>query len=501
MKTHLSPIAKWVSAALITFGAGVLSANAIAATPANTTISNTAVVTYQDETGNEYSAQSDAATIKVAQIYSSSLVEDLTVSGSRGQLAVTAHTLTNTGNGSDEYTITYGQDLPATDTRGADTLDATTISMVWDTSGDGEAQAGEPIIASGSTITLSGGQAAQLLLLTGIPTSATATDTVGVQMTSLAHEGGLTGTVPSTNTIGSNNFDSTDGTNADLIKVTVNAVVNFTKSSTHLVDQFTETDLNQDIDGIGGIDPTTQVNVIRYEIIANNVGEKAAQDIVIFDGAPDGTVILTANPTFAPTDDGLVESGDTPPTFAADITDEATNDIDLDKDGNKTDADESTIASGLDLNQDGDTVDSGIPGIFAFDDSLPKNNGIKITFHVAYAPSALEGNKELKNVAYFCAELDENPAVDSAGECNDPDPNTAGPKPTPPTTHHQQRSQRKKKAALRLNQSDPVAVVVVVSQTLVIQMVRSLQHQRQQAVKFSSTIWSQTRVIPTTYLT
>lgn len=430
MKTHISPIAKWVSAALITVGAGALSANAIAATPADTTISNTAVVTYQDETGNEYTAQSDAATIKVAQIYSATLEQDQTVTGARGQQVVTAHTLTNTGNGSDTYTITYGDDLPAGDTRapGNDTIDATAISMVWDTNNDGKADPGEPIITSGDTITLAGGEAAQLLLLTTIPTSATAADSLGVQMTVVAAEG-PNPDAPVTNV--GDNFDSTDGTNADLINVTTNAVINFTKSSTHLVDQFTESDVGLNLDGDTGTD--LPVNVIKYVIEATNVGEKPASDVVIFDGAPAGTTIITTG-AMAPTHSGLVETGDTITTRVPDITDEGTIGEDLDQDGN-TDASESTFGNGgLDLNNDGDTTDSGIEGVYAVDDSLPKNTKVSVEFYVAYMPTLQEGNENISNVAYFCADLDGDGLFTSEGECQDPNTNTSGPKPTPPTT-------------------------------------------------------------------
>ncbi|SMY38315.1 beta strand repeat-containing protein [Photobacterium andalusiense] len=428
MNTHLKPICRWVAAGLITVGASTITSQALAATTlAGTKINNQATVNYEDEYENPYSASSNEATVIVAQIYSATLEQDRNKTAAPGQAVNLAHTLTNTGNGIDTYILNYAQGLPAGDSRGTDTIDADSILMYNDEDGFGTADTGEPLLADGVEITLNPGESIDLVLVAAVPVTALDDDTIGVLLTAKAYEGTGAAVINKVTDIGDNN-DSADDTNADLIRVTGDAVVNINKKATALNGMGTETSLGIDIDG----DPATDlpVNLIRYEIDANNTGNKAAEDLTLFDGVPEGTVLVktSTGSTYNPTSDGLLTiNGDTPITTADDLTDEASHGVDLDQDSSATDNGEAALDGGLDLNGNGTTTDTGIAGVYAIDKSLPPSSSISMTFYVAYSPETTSGDTEFSNTAYACADLDGDGAYDGPGECNDPDPLTKGP--------------------------------------------------------------------------
>ena len=437
MKTQISPLVKLMTAALITIGSGAISSQAFAATPANTDINNQAIVTFKDGSGNEYESLSNSAQVKVAQIFSATIEGDLNVTGTRGQTVNLAHTVTNTGNGTDTYTLTFGDNLPAADTRGPDDIDATNIIAFEDLNNNGLPDTNETQYVTGDTFTLDAGESLQLIFAVGIPTNAAAGDTVGIQMDVTASEGG-TGPVPVTDE--GANFDISgpnngNGTNADLITVTDNAVVTVAKSDIHLIGTGeTESSLGINVDSDGGND--LAVNLIKYTVTVSNVGDDAATDVKIFDGIPKGTTLIETG-TYAPTQNGLLAvNGDILTTAEADLSDENAVGVDLDDDSTVDTGGEASLGlAGLDLNGN-DTVNdpSPLPGVYAIDSSLPSGTTISMVFYVAYSPEVLPGNTKLKNNAYVCAELNNDPAVIVDGECNNTvDPITSGPISPPPT--------------------------------------------------------------------
>ncbi len=435
MNTHLKPICRWVAAGLITVGASTITSQALAATTlAGTKINNLATVNYTDEYNNPYSADSNEATVIVAQIYSATLEQDRNKTAAPGQAVNLAHTLTNTGNGIDTYIITYAQGLPAGDTRGTDTIDADSILMYNDEDGFGTVDTGEPLLADGTVITLNPGESIDLVLVAAVPVTALDTDTLGVLLTAKAYEGTGAAVNDKVEDIGDNN-DSADDTNADLIRITGDAVVNINKKATPLNGMGTETSLGIDLDG----DPATDlpVNLIRYEVDANNTGNKAAEDVTLFDGAPEGTVLVktSTGSTYNPSSSGLLTiNGDTPITTADDLTDESSHGVDLDQDGAATDNGEADLDGGVDLNGNGNATDTGVAGVYAIDESLPPSSSISMTFYVAYSPATTSGDTAFSNTAYVCADLDGDGAYTSPGECNDPDPLTKGPGTSNKTT-------------------------------------------------------------------
>ncbi|BDR36673.1 hypothetical protein PDY_37210 [Photobacterium damselae subsp. damselae] len=433
MNTHLKPISKWVAAGLITVGAGTLSSQALAATAAGTDIKNLATVTYEDSSGNSYQATSNEAVVTVAQIYSATIEQDINTTGSPGQTVYLPHVLTNTGNGSDTYTLTFAQNLPGTDTRGADTIDATTIKLFNDENNNGQPDAGEAEFTSGDTVTLNAGEQMNLIVAAAVPTTAVPGDTLGVTLEAEANNGTGSAVDGSVTDIGDNN-DSADDTNASLITVTNDAVINTTKSATHLENIGTESSLGIDLDGDGGTD--RQLSLIRYTVTVSNTGNTDAKDVVIFDGIPDGTVFVTGSTgaTYDATSSGLLTvNGDTPIAYAANLVDESSHGVDLDQDGTN-DLSEGQIDGGLDLNGNGVTTDTTVPGVYAVDDQLASNTTISMTFYVAYSPETMQGDTSIGNVAYVCSDLNGDGDYVDPGECDDPDPTTAGPDPSNPTT-------------------------------------------------------------------
>ncbi|WP_233426554.1 beta strand repeat-containing protein [Photobacterium carnosum] len=433
MNTHLKPISVWVAAGLITVGAGLLSSQALAATAAGTDIKNLATVTYEDESGNSYTATSNEAVVTVAQIYSATIEQDLNTTGSPGQTVYLPHVLTNTGNGADTYTLTFAQNLPGTDTRGTDTIDATTLKLFNDANNNGQPDAGETEFTSGDTVTLNAGEQMNLMLAAAVPTTAVPGDTLGVTLEAEAHDGTPSPVDGSVTDIGDNN-DVLPDTNASLITVTNDAVVNITKSATHLENVGTEAALGIDLDGDGGTD--RELSLIRYTVTVSNTGNTDAKDVTIFDGIPEGTVYVASSTggLYDASSSGLLTvNGDTPIDFAANLVDESTHGVDLDQDTN-VDIAESGIDGGLDLNSNGNTTDTAVPGVYAIDSQLASNTTISMTFYVAYSPETTMGDTDIGNVAYSCSDLNGDGLFDGPGECNDPDPTTAGPDPSNPTT-------------------------------------------------------------------
>ncbi|MCG3865475.1 hypothetical protein I3259_15550 [Photobacterium sp. Ph5] len=299
--------------------------------------------------------------------------------------------------------------------------------MYHDKNGNGTADTGEPVINNDDVVSVGRGQSYDIILVAAVPVTAVGTDTIGITLTAKAYEG-TSGPVTGAVSDEGIDYDGAPDTNADLIRITTDAVVNINKTATHIVGAGTEASLGIEVDTDGGND--LPVNLIKYEIKATNTGNKAAEKLVIFDGVPEGTVLVktSTGSLYNPTSSGFLGiNGDTPITAEDDITNEALVGVDLDKDGNQTDNGETDLDGGLDLNGNGSDTDMGIAGVYAIDESLAQSSSVLMTFYVAYSPSLVPGDTEFYNTAYACADLDGDNAYISPGECNDPNPQTAGP--------------------------------------------------------------------------
>ncbi|WP_318442998.1 hypothetical protein [Photobacterium leiognathi] len=421
MNTHLKPISRWVAAGLIMIGAGTLTSQALASTTeAGVEIKNEAKVDYEDALGNTYQAFSNEAVVKVAQIYAATLKDDFDDTAAAGQIKYIVHELTNNGNGPEDFTLSYAQNLPAGDSRGPDDIDAASITMYWDENGTGRPDNGEAALASGSVVTIPAGQTYYYILAVEVPSSAAVGDKIGVTLTAQAHEGTGAPVANAVEDIGANN-DGADDTNGDLITITNDAVINVNKTANEIKGG-TESSTGIDVDG----DPNTDlaVNIINYSIVASNTGNTAATDVHMFDGIPDGTTLI---PTSLSSPGLIAADGDTVVAAAANLTDESALGFDLDQDGGGLEnGGEAVIAGGLDLNHDGDTSDSVVPGVYAIDSSLPSGATVSMNFSVWYSPNLVEGGSSIDNQAFICANLN-----GGAGDTDYVDDNECG-SPTKP---------------------------------------------------------------------
>lgn len=372
------PVAQACAAVLVAGSIAVFAPALYAATAAGETIRNTATVTYEDSAGNPYSAVSNEAIITVAQVYTATLSSDNDKTGSAGQVVYLPYILTNTGNGTDTFDLNASNGIT-----GGDDLDSGAITLYRDTNGSGEPDAGEPVV---SQLSLAAGEIANLIVGVQIPGTATSGQTIGVTLNATAQNGSGAAVAVTDLSAGAGR-DSLDGTNESLITVTSDAVLVTTKSSVH--DQAN--------------------NQITYTVSVINNGSRAARDVVLFDGLPEGTTLVSSSVSGI-----LASNGDTVNTAAA--LNEVTTGLDLNADGDLTDSDEAAL--GLDLNSDGDQSDSGIQGVYAIDDELPPLTSVSMTITVSYDPAALGGGHTILNQGHVAGDTNEDGNPDSQVSSN-----------------------------------------------------------------------------------
>ncbi len=384
------PLAKAVAAVVVAGGLTIATSAALAdITPAGATITNRAIVTYEDASGNTYEAQSNLAEVTVAQIYAATIGVDVDATAAPGQIVYLPYTLTNTGNGTDTYDISAANGIT-----GTDTLDSSSIVVYHDLDGNGVADAGEPTVgAAGLVVDGINNNVANLVVAVQVPANATDGQTLGVTLTAQAREGGATGVLNSvidTTTSPTGGRDGANGTNESLITVTGDAVLVVTKTA----------------------EPGTATDSLKYTVTVRNNGNGPASNVVIFDGIPVNTVL---DSTSLGQTGILGGNGDTETTSATldevALTTAEGFDVDLNANGIFTDSVEATI--GLDLNGNGVTTDGAIPGVYAVVQSLPSQGVATITFTVTYNATALGGGYDIVNQGYAAGDTDNdgNPDV------------------------------------------------------------------------------------------
>jgi len=228
---------------------GGFSASAFAAAPAaNSLIGNTATATYTDASLVNRTATSNTVQTVVQQVGSFTLTADNTRIVAPGGQVVYPHTLTNTGNGSDTFTLSSAQS-------GADNFDLTGFAIYADVDGNGVPDnAVNLALAPNNTVTLAAGGVFKFVVVGSAPGTTVAGNTAITTVTA-------TNSAPNTTT--------NTATNTDTATVTADAVINVTKSANILTG------------------PTG--TVVEYTLTYTNTGNNTARDVTISDVLPQGT--------------------------------------------------------------------------------------------------------------------------------------------------------------------------------------------------------------------
>jgi len=353
-------------------------------TPAGQVIQNQATATYVDQNNNEYIAQSNMGTIKVTQIFAASLGSDNEQTGAPGQALNFAHTLRNTGNGKDTYTIILSESVT-----GQDDTDFEYLAVYHDKNHNGIVNDGEDqisLIGTSGTIDVEADQEVGLVVMASIPGTAGTDQLLGFTLEVVPTNG-----IVDDITTG-NGFDATEGTNEDKVKLTSNAVLKINKGSTYN-HQNTHGDITDD--------------TITYVVTVTNTGQNAAynleyrdvldltkfdiddiSDIVLVSTGSSESFIDTPNDTDEGSQSGTVNE-DTIEGFAPMATD--------------------------DVNNDGVTGDYGIRG---HDDMLPINTTISFTYTVPIKDTLLAYD-EIHNFATVIGDVNNDGDTNDEGEILD----------------------------------------------------------------------------------
>jgi uncharacterized repeat protein (TIGR01451 family) len=219
-----------------------LAQPAQAAPLAGTSIGNQAAATYTDASNVVRTATSNTIQTVVQQVASLSLTSTQTRVVAPGGTVYYPHTLTNTGNGTDTFS------LGAVDA-GTGTITFSNLAVYPDANGDGVPDNFSPILSSGA---LAPGATFTFIVAATVPGSVTSANSETITVTATS---GFTATLNATNT--------------DTVTVSSNAIVNMTKSVSPG-------------SGNAGSGPVT------YTLTYTNTGNATATNLTISDTLPAG---------------------------------------------------------------------------------------------------------------------------------------------------------------------------------------------------------------------
>lgn len=371
-----------MAASLVSGGLLFAAGQAWALTDAGTDIKNKATVTYEDANGNSYSAQSNEAVVTVAEVYAGTLENDGNKSGAPGETVYFSHTLKNTGNATDTFT------LDGLNGAGA----AASYQVFIDANGNGQPDAGENAATS---VVVDAGDQVELILAVPVPSGTAAGATIDgtLQVRSTRGDGNYDGdatdgglvldisTPPGgadSGTYDSDGDGTADGndTNSDQVTVTTDAVLVTTKSAS----------------------VNLTANTITYTLTVKNNGGRAAENVNIFDAVPANATFVEINSV-----NGLLASADSYEDSTG-----ASQSIPADATTMYTPTTLALIDEpGVDLDGDGSTTGTDIEGIQLTDASLGVNTTVSVVFTVSFDPAAMAGT-EIKNLFAAQGNLDDD---------------------------------------------------------------------------------------------
>ena len=248
--TRRRPIFRTALAALALLAFGAESVDS-AAPPAGTSIGNQASATYTDASNTPRTATSNVAITIVQQVASFTLSASSSKFAAPGGQVAYPHTLVNTGNGIDTFTLGVVN-------ASGDDFDINSIALYADSNGDGLPDNATAITSSGA---LAAGETFKFVALGIVPGTATGGQVANLTVTA-------TGTATASPAAAASNTDATTVT-------TSNAVINVTKSLS----------ANR---GAAGSGPYTVT--LTYQ----NVGNNTATNLSLRDAIPTGMTYSNA---------------------------------------------------------------------------------------------------------------------------------------------------------------------------------------------------------------
>ena len=255
MKQHFQ-LSKVAAALAVAGGVSLFGSSAMAAasTPlAGQNISNVATATYTDNTQTERVVTSNVVKTLVAQVGSFTLVQSNERQTAANSSVSFPHILTNTGNGTDSFTLKITND--------AGSFDWASSNVYIDRNQDGIADDGAAALASTTAIELAAGESIGLVVVAKTPLAATAGQNDSLILTATAATTAL--------------YDAGKNTvsNTDKATIITGAVIEIKKEAS--------------VSTIGAN------GYITYTLTFQNKGTAAAtSDVIIYD-------VLPSNVTFA----------------------------------------------------------------------------------------------------------------------------------------------------------------------------------------------------------
>jgi len=252
------------SIALVAGSAAFVSSAHAAAPAAGTNISNIASATYTDSTGNTKTVSSNIVTTTVLPVASFTLIVDRTANANANNQVSLSHTLTNTGNGSDTFTVNVA------DVTSGDQYDFSNLKVYLDANKDGVPDSQTPV----TSVTLAAGESVNLIVQATTPT----TKAGGVAL-SAGDLGKLTITAQST-------LDNTlTATNTDTVKITNGAVISVIKSAS--------------VTAIDATQASSTAREVEYKLVYQNTGNTTATDVTVTDLLPAGLTYVAGSAKLA----------------------------------------------------------------------------------------------------------------------------------------------------------------------------------------------------------
>src|SRR5690606_32405643 len=281
MKTKFQ-LSKVAASLAVIGGVSLLSSQTMAATPlAGTNISNIATATYTDNTGTERVVTSNEVKTIVAQVGSFTLVADRTAQTTPNGQVTYSHILTNTGNGTDKFTIELS-DIDDDETS-FDFSNGGKFAVYIDRNKDGIAD-DQVALTSTSVIELAAGESVGLVVVATTPSTAK-----NGQLDKLL----LTAKVDSKSTV--TYVDEKTKTNTDTTTITTGAVMQITKAAS--------------------VNTAKAGDVITYTLTFKNTGNATATNVAIFDVLPDTVEYVENSARYNGSATALTDDEDTADKF------------------------------------------------------------------------------------------------------------------------------------------------------------------------------------------